>query len=57
MKNLLSLLLNDILLLLMKNLFILMFLPLFGVGISLMICRPLPCEPLVEPTYKNRYVC
>jgi hypothetical protein len=47
---------NDYLYTTMKNLLILLFLPLFSVGISLMICRPLPCEPLVEPTYKNRYV-
>ena len=40
----------------MRNLLIYITLPLFSVGISLMICRPLPCEPLVEPTYKNRYV-
>ena len=40
----------------MKNLLIYLTLPLFSVGISLMICRPLPCEPLVEPTHKNRYV-
>jgi len=41
----------------MKNLLIYITLPLFGVGISLMICRPLPCEPLVNPLKEEgRYV-
>ena len=40
----------------MKNILILLFLPLFSMGISLMTISPLPCEPLIEPTYKNRYV-
>ncbi len=41
----------------MKTLLILFFLPLFSVGISMMITRPLPCEPLVEPLREEgRYV-
>ena len=49
----------------MKNVLILMFLPLFSVvdrtrqwslGISVMTLSPLPCEPIVEPLNKNRYV-
>jgi len=39
----------------MKNLFVLMFLPLFGVGISMMISRPVPCEPLVSVIEGRRY--
>jgi len=40
----------------MKNLLILMFLPLFSVGISMMISRPVPCEPLVSVIEGRRYV-
>lgn len=40
----------------MKNLCILMFLPLFSVGISMMISRPVPCEPLVSTIEGRRYV-
>ena len=40
----------------MKNLLIYFTLPLFSLGITLMTLSPLPCEPLIEPTYKNRYV-
>ena len=40
----------------MKNVLILMFLPLFSLGISIMTLSPLPCEPIVEPLNKNRYV-
>jgi len=40
----------------MKNLLILMFLPLFSAGISLMISRPVPCEPLVSTIEGRRYV-
>ena len=39
----------------MKNLLILMFLPLFSVGISMMISRPVPCEPLVSVIEGRRY--
>ena len=32
-----------------------MFLPLFSVGISMMISRPVPCEPLVSTIEGRRY--
>jgi len=39
----------------MKNLLIILLCPLFSLGISMMVVGSIPCEPLVEPTYKNRY--
>ena len=39
----------------MKNLLILLFLPLFGLGMSIMICKPLPCEPQLSLTTEKRY--
>jgi hypothetical protein len=41
----------------MKNLFVILLYPLFSLGISFMVVRPLPCEPLVDPLKEEgRYV-